>query len=360
MQINFVNHGIFSSFAEGSALVTTEEVASDLAFPSAIAITPDGRILFNELRTGKIRVIQDGALHTLPYVQVIDAFSEGEQGMLGLALHPDFQNNPFVYLYHTYKDRDGNASNRIVRFTEVKVGVNTNIGVAIEVLLDKIPAAKHHNGGILVFGPDGKLYASTGDAGQPELAQDLTSLAGKTLRINPDGSIPADNPFIGSPIFSYGHRNIFGLDFHPVTGKLFLTENGPQDNDEINIIVPGGNYGWPIVKGIANDPRFIDPIITYTPTIAPTNMAFNSGDNYCGEKNNLFFGDFKNKALHRLVLKSPYFVEVLSDDIILQLAEPIIDVQLSQDGFIFPSTTTRIVKIASIEFPNIACMIEHV
>lgn len=322
------------------ATFQTTEVASCLAFPSALAITPDGRILFTELKTGKIRIINDGSLQTESYVQLPDATSGINKGMLGLALHPDFLNNPFVYLYHTYKDEEGKAFNRIVRFTD-----DGGSGIEMLVLLDKIPAADDHNGGIIAFGPDGKLYAATGDQDKPELSQDLNSLAGKILRINPDGTIPDDNPFAGSPILSYGHRNVFGLDFHPVTGKLFATENGPEDNDEINIIFPGGNYGWPKVKGIANDPRFIDPIIAYTPTIGPTNMVFNSGDKYLGEENNLFFGEVNNGVLHRVVLKAPAYDEVLSDDTVLQLSEAIIDVELTPDDLIFLTTPTSIIKV---------------
>src|SRR5207249_2447194 len=123
-------------------------------------------------------------------------------------------------------------------------------------------------------GPDGKLYVSIGDTGNPALAQDSTSLSGKILRFNKDGTIPTDNPFPGSPVYALGMRNTFGMTFHDDTGDLWITENGPEfpEFDEVNRIIAGGNYGWPVVTGIAGNPLFIDPLIEITPTIAPTNI----------------------------------------------------------------------------------------
>jgi glucose/arabinose dehydrogenase len=337
-------------------------VANNQNFPVAIAFTPDGRLLFAELLSSKIRVMSDGILQKFAYVNVKDV---PLRQIMGLAVHPDFENNPYVYAYQTYKvpadvqathedepDDDGNIyRNRVVRYTDFIGPLGHIKGVNMLIIIDNIPGyGGVHNGGILEFGPDGKLYISTSDAHHEELPQDLTSLGGKILRVNPDGSIPDDNPFPGSPIYSYGHRNVFGMDFHPVTGQLFVSENGPKDNDEINIIVPGGNYGWPIVKGIANDPNYIDPIWTYTPTIAPTNMVFYTGDKYCDEaENSLLLGDYNNKVLRRIVLQSPDYDEVISDDIVKTFLKPPIDVELGPDGFIYVSTPVRINKVQSLD-----------
>lgn len=170
-------------------------------------------------------------------------------------------------------------------------------GTDLTVILDRIPGASIHDGGRIKFGPEGKLYITTGDAANPSLAQDLNSLAGKILRINSDGSIPEDNPFPGSPIYSYGHRNPQGLAWHPLTKELFSTEHGPSGappnccHDEVNIIEPGKNYGWPIVFGMARDPRFVDPILeSGLDTWAPSGAFFYSGNELPESwKDNLFF-----------------------------------------------------------------------
>jgi aldose sugar dehydrogenase len=178
------------------------------------------------------------------------------------------------------------------------------------VLVDGIPGARNHNGGRIAFGPDGKLYATTGDAGRGELAQDTGSLAGKVLRMNPDGSVPDDNPLPGSLVYSYGHRNPQGLAWQPETGQLFAAEHGPSGEgglccrDEVNVIRPGANYGWPIVTGQGGDGRFVDPVAfsgTDT-TWAPAGAAFYDGSDLAGWRGDLFFGALRGQHLHRLAL----------------------------------------------------------
>ncbi|MFQ5879470.1 MAG: PQQ-dependent sugar dehydrogenase, partial [Dehalococcoidia bacterium] len=266
--------------------VETEIVAEGLEFPVSIAFAPDGRIFYNERLTGRIRIIQEGQVLPEPFAQ-LDVVTRAETGLLGLTLDPAFQENGFLYVYHTYQ-AGGGIRNRVARFR-----AQGNQGVEMEVILDGIPAAAIHNGGILEFGPDGKLYVATGDATQRRRAQDVDFLGGKTLRLNPDGAIAEDNPFPGSPVYSLGHRNVFGMAFRPQTGALYITENGPASDDEINLVTAGGNYGWPEVLGVANDQRYIDPIATYTPVIAPTEADFYSGDVYPQQyRGNLFFGDW--------------------------------------------------------------------
>jgi len=171
------------------------------------------------------------------------------------------------------------------------------------IILDDLPVgpACCHNGGRLAFGPDGKLYVSLGDAQSSELAQEVGRLNGKILRVNPDGSIPADNPFPASPVFALGIRNPFGLAFDPVTGLLLITENGPSGHDEINVIRAGGNYGWPVVTGFAGDSRFVDPIFeTGSVSFAPTGIARHRAD--------VFFCTFNLKKL--FLVPGPQMEEV--------------------------------------------------
>lgn len=312
------------------------KVLGDLNFPVAMAVAPDRRIFFNELRTGRTRVIQDGAL--LP-----DAFSElpvsieGEQGLLGLALHPDFPRDPWIYLYHTYRDEGGAVHNRLVA-----VRADGNRGVELRVILEPLPASTNHDAGILAFGPDGKLYASVGDAGQPAQAQDPTALNGKILRLNPDGSIPADNPVPGSPVYALGLRNPFGMAFAP-DGRLYATENGPS-LDEVNIITPGGNYGWPNVTGNSSMPQFLNPILTYSPSIAPTGIAFYTGGLLREDlRGAAFFGSWVGRQIRRIVANPA--TGAFGDSVDFTAPEGILDVDMTIDGNLYFTTPTAIFRV---------------
>lgn len=236
--------GIWKAKAEQLEVLPyqAEIVADNLTIPWAIAISEDGKILFTE-RTGKVRVIENGVLRAQPLITFGPPFaSVGEGGLLGIALDPDYLQNHTFYVMHTYRE-DGRIYNRIVRLVE-----DEDEATIDRVIFDKIPGGQSHNGGRIKIGPDRKLYIATGDAGNPSLAQNLDSTAGKILRLNLDGSIPEDNPFPGSPIFSLGHRNPQGLAFRD-ENVLYASEHGQTAHDEINLIRPGGNYGWPIVQG---------------------------------------------------------------------------------------------------------------
>ncbi|HWP93696.1 MAG TPA: PQQ-dependent sugar dehydrogenase [Thermodesulfobacteriota bacterium] len=212
-----------------------ELVLGGLDFPVTLACASDGRIFFNELRTGNIRIIRDGVLLPTPFAAVPVSIN-GENGLIGLAFHPQFDRNGLVYVFHTHPQP---RRNRVLRFTDLN-----NLGTQETVIIDDLPAADIHIGGNVGFGPDGKLYVTIGDVSNPANSQSLDSLAGKILRYNPDGTIPADNPFLDSPIFALGLRNSFDFTFHPATGVIYATENGPNCDDEINRIIAGGNYGW--------------------------------------------------------------------------------------------------------------------
>lgn len=313
--------------------ISIDVIASGLEVPWSIDFSPDGRIFFTE-RVGRIRVIQDGKLVPKPVTE-IGVARVGEGGLLGLALHPDFQSNHFIYIYYTYRDSSGKLWNRVVRFVE-------RAGEAREerIILDGIPGAVIHDGGRIKFGPDGKLYITTGDAGEPSLAQDLNSLAGKVLRVNPDGSLPDDNPIPGSLAFSYGHRNPQGLAWHPVTRVLYSTEHGPTANDEVNLIVAGGNYGWPLVLGKAHEPKYIDPLVNYNITEAPSGAAFYRGV-FEDWSNSLFFASLRGRHVRRIVFAAPEYRSVVSDEVFLAEFGRMRDVAVGPDGFIYLATSNR-------------------
>ncbi len=244
------------------------DLATGLTIPWAVRIVGDG-LLVTE-RPGRLVYIEDGASSV---VYSFDVAAVGEAGLLGLEVDPDFEANRRIYLYMSVY-RDGDIVNRVVR---ARLDPDYRGLSNIETILDGIPGANIHDGGRIRLGPDGYLYVTTGDANIPSLAQDPESLAGKILRIGLDGEPHPDNPF-GNEVYSLGHRNPQGLDWHPVTGELYSSEHGPIGHDEINRIVPGGNYGWPIYAGYSRDERYISPVFeTGDRTIAPSGASFIDG-----------------------------------------------------------------------------------
>ena len=318
-----------------------EVVAAGLEVPWAIAFAPDGRLFVTE-RPGRIRVIENGRLRPEP-VAVLPVAAIGEGGLMGLALDPDFPRNGYLYVMYTYRDGEG-VRNRISRLT-----LRGDTAGEERILLDGIPGARIHNGGRLAFGPDGKLYATTGDAAQPHLSQRLDSLAGKILRLNPDGSVPADNPFPGSYVYSLGLRNPQGLAWHPQTGRLYTTEHGPTGEmglccrDEVNPIRPGANYGWPLVAGIASDPRFVDPILSSgeEATWAPAGMDFVIGDRLAPWRGDLFFGSLRGQHLRRVVLGGDGVTVLLHEALFQGVFGRIREVKMGPDGYLYFTTSNR-------------------
>ncbi len=247
-----------------------EIVAVDLNVPWAIDISEDKRLYVTE-RTGSIWIMQNGDFLPEPLITFEPPFaSQGEGGLMGLALDPDYLTNHYIYVMYSYLE-DGRMYNRVVRLLE-----KDNKAVIDRILIDRIPGAGTHNGGRIKIGPDDKLYVTTGDAGSANLAQDINSLAGKILRINLDGSIPEDNPFEGSSVYSLGFRNPQGLAWNS-DHILFASEHGQTGHDEINVVYPGANYGWPIVQGKeATDQIDVQmPLIeSGNETWAPAGIAF--------------------------------------------------------------------------------------
>lgn len=258
--------------ATSTTPVVTDVIAKDLQAPWSVAFLPDGSALMTERDTAVIKRLEgsaDGwATTELATVDGVD--NDGEGGLMGLAVAPDgTEDDASVFLYWSTP-------------TDNRVGVMTWDGERLsapKVVLDGIPHASVHNGGRIAFGPDGNLYIATGDAAQSGSAQDPSSLAGKILRITPDGDVPADNPNSDSPVFSSGHRNIQGLAFDD-EGRLWASEFGSSQTDEFNLIVPGGNYGWPIYEGAGGDPEFIDPVVQWEPTAIASPSGIAIADNW--------------------------------------------------------------------------------
>ena len=243
-------------------------LAENLDKPRAIAVSDD-RIFVTE-KDGLIRVIQDNVLLESP-LAVLRPADVFDGGLLGITLHPNFSKNHYMYVFLTY-DEDGNLWNKILRITESKNKLQN-----AETIFDKIPGSSFTNGGFIKFGPDEKLYVGTGTVSDAShLPQDLNSLSGKILRLNDDGTIPNDNPFPNSPIYSLGHRNPQGMTWDD-NGNLFVAEFGPEKNDEINLIQSGKNYGWPEQQCSGNE-NFEDAILCYDPSIEPGGILFYSGD----------------------------------------------------------------------------------
>jgi glucose/arabinose dehydrogenase len=236
--------------------VKVSTLATKLEVPWSFAFLPDGDALVTERDSGKLlRVSLSGDVRE---IQTLREGGSGEGGLLGVAVSPGYEKDRYVYAYYTTE-----KDNRVVRF---------RLGEKPEPVLTGIPVNSFHDGGRVKFGPDGKLYVTTGDAGDPENSQDRGSLGGKILRIEPDGSIPPDNPFFGNPVYSYGHRNVEGLAWD-AQGRLYASEFGQNTWDEVNRIEAGANYGWPEVEGKGGEDRgYVDPIVVW-----PTSEASPSG-----------------------------------------------------------------------------------
>ncbi len=304
---------------------SVQVLATNLEKPWAIDFG-GGKIFVTE-KTGQIRVIESGVLLDDPLATLRTANVFGG-GLLGIAVHPAFDNNHFIYVYYTY-EKDGALWNKILRITESDNKLDT-----AKTIFDNIPGSTYYNGGIMKFGPDGKLYIGTGYTSESSHgAQDIQSLEGKILRLNDDGTIPTDNPFSGSPVFSFGHMNTKGLGWDN-EGNLFVTEMGPTKNDEINLVRSGGNYGWPEQECGGNE-QFVDPINCYDPAIEPGGIVFYYGDKVNLE-NSLVLASLRASQLFNLEISDE---EVKSQTSILSGMGRIRDVAVGPDGYLYLITS---------------------
>lgn len=318
-----------------------ETVASNLEVPWAFAFLPNGNLIFTE-RPGRVRIIENGKLRAEPVFTVPDVEPSSESGLMDVSLHPNFAQNNFVYLAYAYRG-DGKRV-RIVRYKFADNSLSEP-----KTIIEDIPAAPNHAGTRCRFGPDGKLYITTGDATEREIAQQMNSIGGKTLRLNDDGTIPSDNPFINQPntrpeIWSVGHRNAQGLAW-TAEGLMFQTEHGPSGfdgaggGDEVNLVEAGKNYGWAEISHKETKEGLIAPLLEYTPAVAPASALIYKGNAFPEFKGNLFFGNLRGETLIRVVLNGRAVVgqERLLSEKFGRLRE----VGESPEGYIYFSTSNR-------------------
>jgi glucose/arabinose dehydrogenase len=316
----------------------------------SMAFSPDGRLFFTEKNIGDVRIMKDDHVLAEPFLKIPDLYVAQHQGLLGITLDPKFSSNHFVYVYYTTQDtKTGNIFNRVLRLTDLDDKATQEL-----VLLDKIPGSPEgeYAGGALGFGLDDKLYITSGFANFYDLPQNKSSLLGKVLRINRDGTIPSDNPFPNSPVYTLGHRNIFGFAFDK-NGTGVVTENGEAHYDEINILKKGGNYGFPNTQPPSRSPLLdnsssVKPIRAYWVTVAPTQAIFYYGDKFELLKNKFLFGSYNQGSIYVLGLNSTHYV---SDEMVInfpEIVENAISMAQSPSGDIYFGGY-NIYKLTSIE-----------
>ncbi|HYF05422.1 MAG TPA: PQQ-dependent sugar dehydrogenase [Patescibacteria group bacterium] len=323
--------------AHGEPEVVLQTIASGLEVPWSMVFTGTNRILVSE-RPGLVRAIVDGKLQTEPLYIFSETVAKGESGLMSMVLDPDYQNSQYIYACVAYEQSGMKV--KVVRLMD-----SGNALTEQKDLLSGITAASNHAGCRLVIGPDKKLYVSTGDASNRALAQDLKNLGGKILRMNLDGSVPEDNPS-NTYVWSYGHRNAQGLSFD-VQGRLYSSEHGPSGfdgpggGDEINLIVKGGNYGWPLVSHTAKRDGTVAPLSVYTPAVAPASLLAYTGDIFPAWKGQLFFGGLRGTGLYRVKLNAA------GDAVETTVKLPgvdvgrVRDVVQGPDGYIYITTSNR-------------------
>lgn len=334
---------VFEAAGDGAAKFRVETVATGLEVPWAFAWLPNGDLLFTE-RAGRVRIVEGGKLRAEPVYVVPDVEPSSESGLMDITIDPGFADNSFVYIAYAYR-QDGKQV-KIVRYTYSGGKFTEPFNV-----IEMIPAAPNHAGTRARFGPDGKLYITTGDATKWDLAQQMDSLAGKTLRINADGTVPDDNPFVNQKgarpeIWSIGHRNAQGLDWQPGTGLMFQTEHGPSNfegrgggADEVNIVEAGKDYGWPTIWGTRTRAGMEPPLLEYTPACAPASGAFYNGDKFPEFKGNFFFGCLRGARIIRVVLDGRKVVR--QENLLEGNVGRVREVAEGPDGYIYFSTSNR-------------------
>lgn len=338
-------------------IVTT--VVKGLDHPWAMAFLPDDRILVTE-RSGQLRLIKYGLLHPQAITGLPKIAAEGQGGLLDIILHPDYQNNGWIYFSYSAENKDGLGTEVArARLNGMKlVDVETIFRVA------KKSSGGRHFGSRLVFDKKGYLYISAGERGDRPRAQDINDHAGSIIRLHDDGSIPKDNPFVGRQnsrpeIYSYGHRNPQGMTLHPQTGEVWSHEHGPQGGDEINIIRSGKNYGWPVISHGVNyvwgtkigegthKEGMEQPVYYWDPSIAPSGMTFYKGDKFPQWHGNLFVGALKFQLLVRLQLEGNKVVN--EERLLTGQYGRIRDVRNGPDGFLYLLTDADDGKLLRLE-----------
>ena len=326
-------------------------VATGLAFPAGFTFAPDGRIFYGERFSGKIRIYDPGVTTGLGrrFFTVSKLVTSGEQGLLGVALHPNYPKTPYVYA-SAIRLVSGVARNQIVRIKD-----NGGTGSSMRVIFDGGRSNSNHVGGRILFGPDRRLYLVVGDKGSPSRSQKIGNRAGKVLRMTPGGGVPAGNPF-SNLVYAYGIRNSFGLTFDPLTDDPWETENGPSCNDETNPIIPGGNYAWgpsatcntppnPPANTNQDGSNRIMPATFYTPPPALTGIVFCDS---CGlgaaSESHAFMGAWNNGNIRELTLDSAR-TGVTSDVVAYDHNSGVLSLERAPDGAIYFSDPDEIYKL---------------
>lgn len=327
--------------------ITHKVLTENLQYPWEMLWGPDNFIWITE-RGGRISRINPSTGVVTPLFTISEVQSNGEGGLLGMVLHPQFSTNPFVYVAYNYNNNG--YKEKVVRFT-----YNGSTLINPTIIIDNINASSIHNGCRLIISPDLKLFITTGDAANPQLAQNTSSLNGKVLRINLDGSIPADNPIPGNPVWSWGHRNAQGLTL--VNNQLFSSEHGPNIDDEINIIERGRNYGWPSVNGRCDESseqtfcsanNIKEPVFTWTPTAAVSGMEYYNQDYIPQWKNSLLVVALKNSRLYQMKLNSNQTQITETTEYFTNTYGRMRDVCIAPDGKVYICTSNGNDKVIEI------------
>jgi glucose/arabinose dehydrogenase/4-amino-4-deoxy-L-arabinose transferase-like glycosyltransferase len=319
---------------------------SGLLTPAAMVWTPDGRLFVSEVLAGRVRIVQDGRLRDDPFV-VLPTTKGVEQGTLGLAIDPEFARNRWVYVFYSEADENNvPRRNRVVRYTERDGRATEPTPIVSDIPINTTQFYKgSHNGGRLAFGPDGMLYIAVGEVARRGRVQDPREMIGKILRVTRDGSIPADNPWPGTPTWALGFRNVWGMNFEAGTGRLYATDNGPRGFDELNLVQRGGNFAYPFIEGgRGGDARFIDPLWdSDDERLGITGLAVYDGDLFPEYRGDLFFCAYNDGALRRVRLGGANrqrvdLVEIVNNDCRL-------DVAVGPEGGLYFSDFTTIHRL---------------
>ncbi|MBF0248815.1 MAG: PQQ-dependent sugar dehydrogenase [Alphaproteobacteria bacterium] len=341
--------------------VRATTVAGGLDYPWSVAFLPGGRYLVTE-RPGRMRVVEPDGAVSAPLSGMPEVWARGQGGLLDVALSPDFAETGVIFFSYSEPGPDGDGGTALARAVLDAPAVALR---DVRVLFRQTPKAPtgHHFGSRIVFGRDGTVFVTTGDRGQHERAQDPAINRAQVIRIDPDGSIPADNPFVGDPthrpeVWSMGHRNPQGAALHPETGELWAVEHGAKGGDEINIVRAGRNYGWPVIGygrhysgetiGVgARKAGMEQPIHYWDPSIAPSGMAFYTAERFPAWKGNLFVGALKYRLIARLTLDGDTVVG--EERMLMDLQERIRDVRQGPDGYLYILTDSpqgRLIRLS--------------
>lgn len=340
-----VLHGCMSdTFAQNN--LHTRTIASNLDTPWEIIWGPDNYIWFTE-RQGTISRVNPETGAVSEIINIADVHEVGEGGLLGMVLDPDFSENNFFYVAYNYNAVGNDYREKIVRFTWHP---ETETADSPLILFDNIDGANNHNGSRLIITPDKKLIFSAGDAANTSSAQNIDMVNGKILRINLDGTIPADNPIANNPVWTWGHRNPQGLAYSPDSSILYSSEHGPSTDDEINIIEKGRNYGWPRIHGFCdlstetafcNDSNTVEPIFAWTPTRAVAGLVFYSSDLIPEWKNSLLVTTLKASRIIQLQLNEAGTEVISTSDFFTNEFGRLRDICISPDGKVYVAVSNR-------------------